>query len=145
MAEKKVTIWTLNCAEDLIQGKEDAIKAIFESYFLERLFGKEHIECEFGNREKYNENSAPEDSRKLMYEQPDFNEYFVPISLKCIGSLRNATGLKGEGQPVLEAIKEEYDYLFNDSNFDSYWTEGHGPNNRTRMKTKKRMGYYEIL
>ena len=107
---KKVTIWTLNKASELIKDKKQEIRQIFEGGWFSS-FSNNQIECEFGERQN------PKPSNQLMYEEDpeNYDEYFVPIPLKCIGNKifqQDKLELDTQGQELLQGIKSNYAYFF---------------------------------
>ncbi len=146
-----VMIWTLNRATWLIRPNEKRLIAAVEGGLWDRLRGR-RVDCIFGDRSAYNiANYKLEDKKdvprhQLMYEAPDCNEYFVPIPLKCIGSLyKKANVLSGAPRELLEKTVGAKPY-FKQQEFEAYWEErGHPDLPQARMNTRDYLGYYDIL
>jgi hypothetical protein len=171
MSDRELTIWTLNRADDIVQDHTGEIEALLEGH--RRFEGRNHkLSAKFGNRRAFNIDEAnieilpdppggtrrareewerqqrvrhPRDTNKIMFEREDFDEYFMPIPLKCIGNLRKQTGLDPDAQQRLDAIVAQNEYLSDDAKYNAYWQAGQGPLGNRRMATKDTMGYYEIL
>ena len=142
---KKIKIWTLNYASEIIQGKEKEICEL-----IVKSFQKKNIqidECIFGDRSEYNRSNLTIKSfikHKLMCEIDDENdEYFVPVPVKCIGRLFD------DNLIVLNKIQDFY-RRNNQFEYSHFWDAGYRndkypKNKRARMCTKNKRGYYEIL
>lgn len=139
----KVTVWTLNRATDLLHEQMDDIARIFKK--------DADIECKPGVRKE------SEPNYHLMYEGDDYNEYFVPIALKCIGNkFMRPDDLDDEGRELLNGIIQQFHY-FHSNNHEDFWRFWNhekdmkldpvisGPYGKVRMMTENGMGYYEIL
>lgn len=149
---RRVVIWTLNDAAMLLNGAEHEII---------KLFRKRGIECRFANRRKYNnkqrlresvdlENSAKKEPHNLMFEQDiRFNEYFVPIPIKCIGGLFQQENEYPELSPI-RALYSPPSAGGDRPEYQEYWDPGVAqerfPDTRfTRMLTNPCQGYYDII
>jgi hypothetical protein len=116
----KYTIWTLNRADSIVEGRKNQIKQLFKSMGLD---------CEFGDiSDYYPDGIIPKYKHALMYEHGSFEEYFVPIPVKCIGSkfLEKQQGKLSEmGKKILNGIIKKYDYFDEDDetkeDFRAYW------------------------
>lgn len=126
---KKMTVWTLNKAANLLEPNQGAILDIFRE--------KGYEDAVFGKRSDFN-GAEPGDPN-----EPDINlmpgtEYFVPIAPKCIGGLFDA-------EPVNEKLQHIRNYYANEvkqKDYKFFWDTGeHG----YQMLTRKYMGYYSIL
>lgn len=142
---KKIKIWTLNYASEIIQGKEKKICDLILDNLKRHQIPVE--ECVYGdrsiyNRFKYNLNSFV--PHKLMYEVNDeYDEYFVPIPVKCLGRLydENVDILKKIQNFYINNNQYEYDYFWD----EGYKSDKYPKNKRARMCTKDKIGYYDIL
>lgn len=137
----KYQIWTLNKATDLLDSKVSEI--------IKQLKRQGH-EVRFGDRRRFNKNSdqSVKSKHQLMYERDDVEEYFVPISLKCLGrnGLKSLEAFKNDN-PIAEKLydsisKEPY---FKDDIIEKYWKNGIDKHPYMGMNTTKGAGYYEIL
>lgn len=136
---KRVTIWTLNKAADLINGKESEILSMFKD-------PSAGIEYAFGNRNLHISKKKLKISHSLTSEEKSPDEYFVPVPLKCVGSkYKNIESLDAEGKRFLNGIINNSAYFQDEQRFRSFWDEGYGPLNRVRMNSINYSGYYEIL
>lgn len=139
----KIKIWTLNHAASIISGKEKEIIEIFSGNGRNSA----RIDCSFGNRRKYNRTRKVKKgfvAHNLMCEMDtQYDEYFVPIPVKCIGKLFNQNNQK------IEEIKNYY-RTKGQQHYSYFWKFGYRDdkypsNRRARMCTTNQMGYYEIL
>ncbi len=147
----RAVIWTLNDAAMLLAGAEKEITKIFR---------KRGVECRFGDRRKYHNDlhirgsarlaaRAKNETHNLMFEQDiRFDEYFVPIPIKCIGGLFE----REEEFPALKPIRALYSPGPGGDRPDyrEYWDPGVAqarfPETRfTRMLTNACQGYYDII
>ncbi|MEQ9362683.1 MAG: hypothetical protein RIF32_00485, partial [Leptospirales bacterium] len=147
----RAVIWTLNDAAMLLDGAEDEIV---------KMFRKRGIECRFGDRGAYHNDAhlqaqaglarrAENETHNLMFEQDiRFDEYFVPIPIKCVGELFE----REDEFPALKPIRALYSPGPGGDRPDyrAYWDPGVAqarfPDTRfTRMLTKPCQGYYDII
>ncbi|MBN2012461.1 hypothetical protein JW960_24240 [candidate division KSB1 bacterium] len=144
--------WTINRATDLCEGRMDDLFNALRGGFWDRLFGKgKDITCKTGKRI----NGDPE--YQLMTEGKDFDEYFVPIPLKCLGNkVFKLDEVDDNARQILKGIARNYDYFSSedDPEFVKFWDTSANlkldtiiaePFGKVRMTTPAGMGYYEIL
>jgi len=141
-----VTVWTLNRATDLADPAD--VKSKLEGNFLHGGFSSVA-----GDRRDYTDlESVPKlgtEHHQLMYEQDDFNEYFVPVEVKCIGDLYKPSDLPtGSGRDILEGIVQGHRHFPSPGvapDLTRFWTAGVGPIGHIQMRTRSVVGYYRIL
>jgi len=147
------TVWTLNRATDLIDGKEDDLESFLgRNDILSRLLKRKKMQIRFGTRNNHeiNVNGVQSQSSQLMLDIDNGTkaEYFVPIPLKCIGNLYDSKSTTKANKTMLKEIAEKYHYFPNSTNgnslqsFTRFWEPR--PNG-IQMFTKDTKGYYEIL
>ena len=98
----KVTVWTLNRATDLADRDLGNVKAKLEGNLFNGGF-----QSVAGDRRPFTvADSVPKlgvEHHQLMYEQDDFNEYFVSVEVKCIGDMFDPSALPvGPRRDILE-------------------------------------------
>jgi hypothetical protein len=127
-------IWTLN-----------AIAPAVEAHFgrIEALFRKKGISIRRGDRLGFNVQSPDllkNPPHQLMYSSGDFDEYFVPIPVKCLGRNLMAGRLPRELERSLE--KEPWRKTYRP---DDYWKKKPIDGNPSVRMNTNGAGYYEIL
>mgnify|MGYP001797029261 CR=1 FL=1 len=118
-----VVLWTLNETTHLLADEMDAVRTIFE---------QKQMRTHLGDRQSYNftkDTPGQKDpdsgyaSHNLMHEvDNEYDEYFVPISFKCIGSRFEESA----DNPELTKILQHY----SPPDFKSYrhfWDDGSQP------------------
>jgi hypothetical protein len=141
---EKYTIWTLNRASELVENNRNDIENIFSSRGLFDSDSKS-ISVDFGDISTfYQEDIEPKYPHQLMFDNDKcpFEEYFVPIALKCIGQRYTMP----DNQKLSEIVSQ-YNFFSTPKNFQSYW-QGHKDDNvikEVKMVTEKFRGYYDIL
>jgi hypothetical protein len=150
---KTYHIWTLNRATDLCDSRMNDVVDALRGGFWSRIFGRgKDILCEPGHRD----NATP--AHQLMSEQTDFDEYFVPIPVKCLGNrIFRQDALDDDAVRMLRGIASNYSYFIDErhATYQSFWDpDAHLPINdilgqvfgKVRMLTSPvGTGYYEIL
>lgn len=141
-----VVLWTLNQTTHLLADEIEAIRKIFLSKQIHPYMGdRRPFNSANGTRGQKNPDSgyAP---HNLMHEvDNEYDEYFVPIAFKCIGSRFEDSA----GNPELAKILEHY----SQPGFKPYrhfWDRGSRPRHypddyNSRMLTEQYTGYYQIL
>ncbi|WP_028974815.1 hypothetical protein [Spirochaeta cellobiosiphila] len=130
-------LWTLNASTVLLENQKKKFQKIYGSY------------GSWGQRSHVNV-GPPSNTNALMYEElheatgrKDYDEYFVPIVVKCLGRY-----LLWDNH-IIKKLKEPYGENAQ-AILDQYWITGldnkaHEKDSLTRMNTKDNKGYYEIL
>ncbi|MCB1307200.1 MAG: hypothetical protein KDK30_03420 [Leptospiraceae bacterium] len=143
------TIWTLNRAADMLSASNLRDELCF-------IVGKGGNRCVFGDRKpsvwNQGKGKQKEFSYSLMYEQEPFDEYFVPIAVKCIGRFFEPAAvqeiLKERAEQVDQKLLKnirEYNQKQGQKDWLQFWQEDVLTRPGSRMNTKDGIGLYEIL
>lgn len=150
-------LWTLNNATDLLAEKhgKEIIHAIESRNIFTDHFRK-LPKVTMGKRETLYLNDTPISNPSPYQFMPQieqcdvvYDEYFVPIPVKCIGSLFDSEDFKRQYKrtapeyKLLELIKKTA-LQDKQKSYKDFWTED--PDlNRARMLTPQFKGYYQLL
>jgi len=126
---KKITVWTLNMAANLLNPNQETILDIFRE--------KGYDDAVFGKRSDFN-GAEPGNSNEPDINLMPYTEYFVPIAPKCIGALFDA-------EPANEKLRHIRNYYANEVKQKDYKYFWDSNEHDYHMLTRKYMGYYSIL
>jgi hypothetical protein len=140
----KYAIWSLNQASGYLSNHFDDLKAA--------LTVQPNVEIIQGNIKPFHSPDTPNSpAHQLMFESDNsFEEYFIPIQVKCIGDPAQSQELCGTtGNRVLFGkITNNASNRSFPSDWQQYWTgipvNGVGYP-RLKMRTLNHKGYYQIL
>jgi len=138
-----LVLWTLNrVAEWDIEALAAALRG-----------GGRHA-VRLGSRQRCDQDTALSKPGVLSHERDGFNEYFVPIPVKCLGEpesfLADFRGqMKDDGPAFVDQLCRAYPEHFEPRNaprYRVYWTSGDGlPRSGIAMFTRPWLGFYQLI
>lgn len=147
MRVMKISLWTLNRVATW------DLKALAKALAVEGWFGSSRHSVRLGNRhlnDRDGHSGKPSKEGVLSHEEGDgYNEYFVPIAVKCIGDpnafLAEFDGdMTDAGRALLQRIRLGQPEHFEPEHhprFRAYWETGDG----TAMYTRPGVGFYQLV